>query len=235
VKFGANCGTSCRGAVAFLPVRATFLAFRLAGARRVLLPLDLFWPARARAFFVKISDPFHRHPRVAPVAAQTTSVEVKNNQSEECVKQGARANRKRGEGHERRGLHDARIERREYHMDWPGRRNRTRPETSFVSVMEEPSALAKAASSPGSAATTAAATTTTAAATATSAASAAAATTATTPRNLYATLGRRSVLLVEHIERRETHIGDFLFTKRHLVTQPDSRRLCHVGGRNGRC
>src|SRR6202000_1893015 len=109
-------------------------------------------------------------------------------------------------------------------MDWPGRHCRTRPETSFVSAIGKRSALAKAASSPRSAAT-AAATTATAATSATAASSAASATTAATPGNLHAALGRRCVLLVEHIERRQAHIGDFFFTQRYLVTQSNGRRL----------
>ena len=125
-------------------------------------------------------------------------------------------------------------------ITWIGRVDVIEPgqRPTFVSVMEEPSALAKAASSPGRAATAAAAsaaTGATAAATATTTASATAATTAATPGKLYAALGRRSVLLVEHVERRQAHVGDFFFTKRYLVIQSDGRRLGHIGGRHCRC
>ena len=122
-------------------------------------------------------------------------------------------------------------------MEWPGRPCRTRPQIAYINVSGNWSSLAKAAGSPGSAATATAATTTAAAAASptTAAASATPAATATAPGELYASFGRRCVLLVEHIERRQADVGDFFLAKHDLVTQSKVRRLRYVGRRHRCC
>jgi hypothetical protein len=97
----------------------------------------------------------------------------------------------------------------------------------LVNTIAERSALANAASAPRQAATTAAAAPATAKAAATSAASAAAAsatpaaaaTTAAAPGFLNEAARPCNVLLVEHMERRQADVGDFLVTESECLTR----------------
>src|SRR5580692_10376412 len=111
-------------------------------------------------------------------------------------------------------------------MDWPGRQCRARPMMiSVVVASRKPAGSAEAASAPRSAATAAATTAT--ATTATAAATATATATATAPRDLRAALGRRGVLLVEHVERRQADVGDFFNAKHLLMIERSGRRHRH--------
>src|SRR5437868_6957564 len=109
--------------------------------------------------------------------------------------------------------------------------------TAFVNVIRKRSGLANAASAPRQ---TAAATTTAAAATASAtatapAASAAAASAAAAARFLYqAAPSGCQVLLVEEIERRQTDVGDFLFTESDRMSRYKVRRRREVRRRYSR-
>src|SRR5712691_6455893 len=98
-------------------------------------------------------------------------------------------------------------------------------------------ALAEAADTPRRTAASAAAAATTAtsatpATTATSATAAASATTTAAERNLHAVAG---IFLVEKMERRQAHVGDFFFTKRDRLRRRKIQFLRSVHGRHGRC
>jgi hypothetical protein len=96
------------------------------------------------------------------------------------------------------------------------------------------SGLADAASAPRQTAATATATTAAAASAAPAASATAASATTTATRFLHAVLGRRSVLLVEDIERRQADVSDFFLAKRESVTQPNDRRIRRIAQhRNG--
>jgi hypothetical protein len=108
-----------------------------------------------------------------------------------------------------------------------------------ANVIGKRAGLAEPASTPRQAAATATAAAAAAAATtsATPAASAAPATPAATAAAcfLYAALGRRSVLLVEYIERCEADVGDFFLAKREPVTQPSDWRFRRIRRRRDCC
>jgi hypothetical protein len=104
-----------------------------------------------------------------------------------------------------------------------------------ANVIGQRSGLAEPASTPRQTAATA--TAATAAASATTAASAAPATPAAAAAAcfLYAALGRRGALLVEHIECREADVGDFFLAKREPVTQSGDRRFRRIRRRRDCC
>jgi hypothetical protein len=110
---------------------------------------------------------------------------------------------------------------------WPGS-NLSNPAMMIASIKRSRrSGLAPAAGAPGRAAGAAApedaaAASASAAAAATTAASAtatAATATAATPGYLYAVASGFGALFVEHIECRQTDVGDFLFTERDLMVR----------------
>jgi hypothetical protein len=87
VKFGANCGTSCRGAAGlacfFAPARAVFPALRFAGLlagffsdlEDVVRAADFFRPGWTRAFFDKVQTypAVMRAPVIVHQGARITS------------------------------------------------------------------------------------------------------------------------------------------------------------------
>ena len=104
---------------------------------------------------------------------------------------------------------------------------------SVVTVSGKLTALAEAAGAPGSAAT---ATATATAASATTAAPATTAASATaTAGHLHAALGRRNVLLVEDVERRQADVGDFFHAKRQLMIESKGRGHRNICRRHGGC
>ena len=103
----------------------------------------------------------------------------------------------------------------------------------FANAIEKWSDLADAAGTPRQTAATATAATATASAT--TATSATATATAAAPGYLHAALGRCSIFLIENIERGQTDVGDFFFTKREFVTQSDGWRLGCVRRRRDCC
>ena len=99
------------------------------------------------------------------------------------------------------------------------------------------SASANAATAPGYAAATDAAAPATATASAAPATAAAPATTAAaaTTGFLNEASKRSRVLLVEHVERRQADVGDFLVTESDGVARRNVRRLRHVRYRGDCC
>jgi len=121
-------------------------------------------------------------------------------------------------------------------IGWPGRRWSSRPSRSApINVGDRWFRLADGATSPPKAAAAAATTTATAAtapaAAATSAAAAASAAAATTPSEFLAELGLRGVFLVEDIEGRQAHVGDFFLAEKDFVRRREILRL-YVGRRS---